>query len=178
MNAVEIIIKKRDGLELTGDEIAYFINGLSNRTVPDYQAAAWLMAVMLNGMNERETTDLTLAMADSGDVLDLSDVAPIEVDKHSTGGVGDKTTLVVEPLVAACGLPVGKMSGRGLGFSGGTWIKLRPFRLYDILFQRRVHALVSCERVWFLPDRAVTWHQPMEFYINCETSPERCNPFP
>lgn len=136
MNAVEIIIKKRDGLELTGDEIAYFINGLSNRTVPDYQAAAWLMAVMLNGMNERETTDLTLAMADSGDVLDLSDVAPIEVDKHSTGGVGDKTTLVVEPLVAACGLPVGKMSGRGLGFSGGTLDKVEAIPGFTTSFSK------------------------------------------
>lgn len=136
MNAIDIIIKKRDKFELTRDEIDYFINGLVGKQIADYQAASWLMAVMLNGMNERETTDLTLAMANSGEILDLTDVVPIEVDKHSTGGVGDKTTLVVEPLVAACGLPVGKMSGRGLGFSGGTLDKVESIPGFKTSFSR------------------------------------------
>ncbi len=124
MRTVDIITKKRDNGELTKEEIDFFISGFATGQIPDYQAAAWAMAVLLNGMNPRETTDLTLAMAASGDVLDLSDVVDIAVDKHSSGGVGDKTTLVVLPIVAARGLPVGKMSGRGLGFSGGTLDKL------------------------------------------------------
>ena len=124
MRAVDIIIKKRDRQELTKTEIEFFVNGFTKGEIPDYQVSAWAMAVLLNGMTEQETTELTLAMANSGDILDLSSIAPIIVDKHSTGGVGDKTSLVVAPVVAACGLLVGKMSGRGLGFSGGTLDKL------------------------------------------------------
>ncbi len=124
MRAVDVIIRKRDKQILTKDEIEFFIKGVTSGEIPDYQVAAWAMAVLLNGMTSRETTDLTIAMAYSGEVLDLSRAVSIAVDKHSTGGVGDKTTLVVEPTVAACGLPVGKMSGRGLGFSGGTLDKI------------------------------------------------------
>jgi len=130
MRAVDIIIKKRDRQELSPEEIAFFVRGFTQGEIPDYQVSAWAMAVLLNGMTERETTDLTLAMAHSGEVLDLSSVVPIAVDKHSTGGVGDKTTLVVEPVVAACGLAVGKMSGRGLGFSGGTLDKMESIPGY------------------------------------------------
>lgn len=130
MRAVDVIIKKRDRQELTREEIKFFIQGFSQNEIPDYQASALCMAILLNGMSDRETTDLTLAMASSGDILDLSGVVPFAVDKHSTGGVGDKTTLVVEPIVASCGLPVGKMSGRGLGFSGGTLDKLESIPGY------------------------------------------------
>lgn len=124
MRTVDIIIKKRDKKELTEQEIKYFVENYTTGEIPDYQAAAWAMAVLLNGMTPEETTHLTLAMSRSGDTLDLSGVVDIAVDKHSSGGVGDKTSIAVVPMVRACGLPVGKMSGRGLGFSGGTLDKL------------------------------------------------------
>src|SRR5512135_830250 len=132
MRVIDIIEKKRDGGELTKDEIEFFVQGYARGAIPDYQAAAWCMAVFLRGMTARETADLTLAMAHSGDVLDLHDVAPLVVDKHSSGGVGDKVSLVVVPLVAASGLPVGKMSGRGLSFSGGTLDKLESIAGYRV----------------------------------------------
>ena len=127
MNPLDIIIKKRDGLRLTTDEITFIIDGFVDGQVPDYQMAAWAMAVYLQGMDDAETTALTQAMANSGELLDPHKGLPEEtivVDKHSSGGIGDKTTLAVGPIVAACGLPVGKMTGRGLGFTGGTIDKL------------------------------------------------------
>jgi len=130
MRAVDIIIKKREHGELSQAEIEFFVQGFTKGEIADYQVSAWAMAVLLNGMSERETTDLTLAMVHSGETIDLSGVVPIAVDKHSTGGVGDKTTLVAEPIVAGCGLAVGKMSGRGLGFSGGTLDKLESIPGY------------------------------------------------
>lgn len=132
MRAVDIIIKKRDKQELTSQEIEFLINGFTNGDIPDYQASAFAMAVLLNGMTSHETKDLTLAMAHSGQVLDLSKIVDVVVDKHSSGGVGDKTSLSVMPMVAACGLPVGKMSGRGLGFSGGTLDKLESIPGYRV----------------------------------------------
>jgi len=130
MRAVDIIVKKRDKGELTAEEIDFFVRGFTNGDIPDYQASAFAMAVMLNGMTPSETSELALAMARSGQVLDLTGIVDIAVDKHSSGGVGDKTSLAVLPMVAACGLPVGKMSGRGLGFSGGTLDKLESIPGY------------------------------------------------
>jgi len=132
MRAVDIIIKKRDKQELASQEIDFFIKGFTNGEIPDYQASSFAMAVMLNGMTSHETKDLTLAMAHSGQVLDLSKIVDVVIDKHSSGGVGDKTSISVMPIVAACGLPVGKMSGRGLGFSGGTLDKLESIPGYRV----------------------------------------------
>ena len=133
MRAVDVITNKRDGLELSPEEIDFFISGFAKGEIPDYQAAALAMAIFFSGMSARETVDLTLAIAKTGELLDLSTViGGTVVDKHSTGGVGDKTTLVVGPVVAACGVPMGKMSGRGLGYSGGTLDKMESFPGYDV----------------------------------------------
>ena len=131
MNILEIIEKKRDKKELTKDEIEYFIEGYTNDKIVDYQASALIMAIYLNGMTKQETTDLTIAMANSGEKLDLSSLNEVIVDKHSTGGVGDKVSLILLPLVASLGVPVAKMSGRGLGFTGGTVDKLESIPGYQ-----------------------------------------------
>lgn len=130
MNIVELITKKRDGLALTEKEIEFLVNGYTAGDIPDYQMSSFLMAVYFNGMNKEETVALTRIMRDSGDVVDLADIKGIKVDKHSTGGVGDKTTLIVGPIAAACGVPIAKMSGRGLGFTGGTIDKLEAIPGY------------------------------------------------
>ena len=130
MDILEIIGKKRDKLELSRDEIFYFVENYTCGIVTDYQAAALVMAIYINGMSDREITDLTLAMANSGDVLDLSSLGDV-VDKHSTGGVGDKVTLILMPMIASLGIPVAKMSGRGLGITGGTIDKLESIPGYN-----------------------------------------------
>ena len=130
MNILDIIENKKNGNELTKEEIDFFVNGYTNDIIPDYQAAALIMAICINGMTEDEILALTMAMANSGDILDLSDISDHIIDKHSTGGVGDKITLILLPIISALGIPVGKMSGRGLGITGGTIDKLESIPGY------------------------------------------------
>ncbi len=130
MNILEIISKKRDKKELTKEEIEYFVQGYTKGEITDYQASALIMAIYINGMNDREITDLSIAMAYSGEVLDLSRFGENVVDKHSTGGVGDKVSIILLPIIASMGIPVAKMSGRGLGFTGGTVDKMETIPGY------------------------------------------------
>ena len=131
MNILEIIAKKRDKKILNKDEIDFFVNEYTKGNIGDYQAAALIMAIYINGMTDEEITNLTLAMANSGDILDLSQISNNIVDKHSTGGVGDKITLILMPVIASLGIKVAKMSGRGLGFTGGTRDKLESIPGYN-----------------------------------------------
>ena len=131
MNVQEIIAKKRDKSKLNKEEIEFFVTNYTNGNITDYQAAALIMAIYINGMDEEEITNLTISMANSGDILDLSELGNV-VDKHSTGGVGDKVTLILTPIIASLGLPVAKMSGRGLGYTGGTIDKLEAIPGYNV----------------------------------------------
>ena len=131
MHILEIIEKKRDKEKLSKEEIEFIIRGYTNGTIPDYQMSALIMAIYLNGMDDEETTNMTIAMANSGEILDLKEIDKTIVDKHSTGGVGDKVSLILLPLVASLGVPVAKMSGRGLGFTGGTVDKLESIPGYN-----------------------------------------------
>ncbi|MBM7552394.1 pyrimidine-nucleoside phosphorylase [Thalassobacillus pellis] len=138
MRMVDVIQKKRNGEELTGEEIQFFVKGYTEGSIPDYQASALMMAIYFRGMNEKETATLTQAMVDSGETIDLSAIEGHIVDKHSTGGVGDKVTFIVGPLVASVGVPVAKMSGRGLGHTGGTLDKLESIEGFNIEISKDV----------------------------------------
>ncbi len=148
MRMIDIIEKKRDGHELTAEEIHFFINGYTSGAIPDYQASALAMAIFFQDMTERERADLTMAMVHSGETIDLSAIEGIKVDKHSTGGVGDTTTLILAPLVAAVGVPVAKMSGRGLGHTGGTIDKLESIKGFHVeISNERFIELVNQNKV-------------------------------
>ncbi len=152
MRPLDLIRKKRDGGELSSDEIAFLVGAYTNDEIPDYQMAAWLMAVVIRGMTRPELSALTSAMLYSGEVLDLSDIRGAKVDKHSTGGVGDKTSLIIAPIVAAAGVTVPMISGRGLGHTGGTLDKLQSIPGFNINLSLSEFRRIA-QGLWLRPDR-------------------------
>ena len=155
MRMVDLIEKKREGKELTTEEIKFIVEGYTEGTIPDYQVSALTMAIFFKDMSDRERADLTMAMVESGDQIDLSAIEGMKVDKHSTGGVGDTTTLVLGPLVASVGVPVAKMSGRGLGHTGGTIDKLESVEGFHVEIENEEFIRLVNKNKLPLSDKAV-----------------------
>ncbi len=178
MRTVDLIQRKRDGEELAPEEIEFLVEGYTNGDIPDYQMSAFLMAVYFSGMSDREVSRLTECMLRSGDTVDLSAIPGVKVDKHSTGGVGDKTSLIVAPLAAAAGVVVPMMSGRALGHTGGTLDKLESIPGFRTDLTRRGvrEATRRTGPVLHRPDRP-SWRPPTASSTRCATSPPRWNPF-